>query len=182
MPKIHEMLTSNFLKKEDVGTGVLLTVEGCIQKNVAKEGADPEMKWCLTFSDCDKPMVLNSTNIQLCKNIFDSDDTDHWVGKKVVLYTDPNVSFGGKLVGGIRVRKPKSSAVAAPGNGHGRDATIDALKAQLAALTASQAPAPALPVPPTTSEPLTDDDIPFAWLMPLVAPMVGLLGLGVLFA
>lgn len=134
MPKIHEMLTSNFLKKEDVGTGVLLTVEGCIQKNVAKEGADPEMKWCLTFSDCDKPMVLNSTNIQLCKNIFDSDDTDHWVGKKVVLYTDPNVSFGGKLVGGIRVRKPKSSAVAAPA-ASSRDAEMEALKAQLAALT-----------------------------------------------
>lgn len=32
------------------------------------------------------------------------------------------------------------------------------------------------------SAPLTEDDIPFAWMMPLVAPMVGLIGLGVLFA
>jgi hypothetical protein len=110
MPKIHQMLESKFLKKEDVGAGVLLTVVGVVQKNVAKEGADPELKWCLLFKEEQKPLVLNSTNIQLCEQVFGSDDTDHWTGKRIVLYTDPNVSFGGKIVGGIRVRKPKPSA------------------------------------------------------------------------
>lgn len=116
MPKIHEMLESKFLKKEDVGAGVLLKIESVVQRNVAKEGAEPEMKWCLTFSDADKPLVLNSTNIQLCQQVFGSDDTDHWIGKQIVLYTDPNVSFQGKVIGGIRVRKPKlrTPPVAAP--------------------------------------------------------------------
>jgi hypothetical protein len=108
------MRESKFLKKEDVGAGALMTVESCEQHNVAKEGAEAEMKWCLTFAEGDKPLVLNSTNIQLCARIFASDDTDDWAGKKIVLYTDPNVSYAGKIVGGIRVRAPKVRAAAAP--------------------------------------------------------------------
>lgn len=190
MPKIHEMLESKFLKKEDVGPGVLLAVEGCVQKNVAQQGADPEMKWCLTFADCDKPLVLNSTNIQLCKIIFESDDTDHWIGKKIVLYTDPNVSYGGKIVGGIRVRKPKGAAaspVTAPVAVAAKDAEIEALKRQLAEAKGFGAEIPPAGAPVTVAhEPLTTeidaDEIPFAWLVPFVLPLVGLIGLGITFA
>ena len=113
MPKIHEMLESKFLKKEDVGAGVLYTINAVVQKNVAKEGADPEYKWAMCFEQNDKPLVLNSTNIQLCQAVFGSDDTDDWLGKQIVLYTDPNVSFQGKVIGGIRVRKPKARPAAA---------------------------------------------------------------------
>ena len=106
MPRIGEMIESKFLKKEDVGgeRGVLVTISGCQQANVAMQGADPEMKWTLAFAELDKPMVLNSTNIHMCAKACGSDNTDDWMGKKVVLYEDPNVSFGGKLVGGIRIR------------------------------------------------------------------------------
>jgi len=114
MPKISEMRESKFLKKEDVGRGALGTIESCVQMNVAMEGAGQELKWCLTFDEMEKPLVLNSTNIQLCAHICGSEDTDHWIGKRVVLYTDPNVSYQGKLIGGIRVRAPKPSAVVAP--------------------------------------------------------------------
>lgn len=131
MPKTSEMRESKFMKKEDVGAGALMTIESIGPHNVAKEGAPPENKWCLVFAEADKPLVLNSTNIQLCERIFGSDDTDDWVGKKIVLYTDPNVSYQGKVIGGIRVRAPKKSAVA-------------------------PTPAPAPPV-----EELNDDDIPF---------------------
>lgn len=169
MPKINEMLESKFLKKEDVGNGVLMTVEACVQKNVAQQGADPEMKWCLTFADCDKPLVLNSTNIQLCKMIFESDDTDHWLGKKLVLYTDPNVSYAGKIVGGIRVRKPKTAAGAAAPVTAAKDAEIEALKRQLAEaqhgfgapIATAAAPAQAaIAHAPLTTE-IDADDIPF---------------------
>ena len=112
MPKIHEMKESKFLKKEDVGTGLLLTVNGVGQENVAKQGADPEMKWVLHFEESDKPLVLNQINIQIAAQVFGSEDTDDWTGKRLVLYTDPNVSFGGKVVGGIRVRAPKKTAPA----------------------------------------------------------------------
>lgn len=112
MPKISEMRESKFLKKDDVGRGTLATISGCQQHNVAMEGASPEHKWCLSFHELDKPLVLNSTNIQLCAQICGSEDTDDWSGKKIVLYTDPNVSYAGKLIGGIRVRAPKPSTAA----------------------------------------------------------------------
>lgn len=114
MPKISQMLESKFLKKDDVAKPMLVTVRTVEQRNVAQQGADPEMKWCLTFTDEDKPLVLNSTNIQLCQRIFESDDTDHWLNKRLVLYVDPNVSYAGKIVGGIRVRKPKSTVPPPP--------------------------------------------------------------------
>lgn len=114
MPRTSEMRESKFIKQSDVDGGVLWTVSGCERHNVAKEGADPEFKWCLTFEEIDKPLVLNSTNIQLCERAFGSDDTDQWVGKKLVLYVDPNVSYGGKVTGGVRVRAPKKPATAKP--------------------------------------------------------------------
>lgn len=140
MPKTSEMRESKFLKKEDVGAGALMTVSSCEQYNVAKEGAPPEHKWCLTFEESDKPLVLNSTNIQLCERIFGSDDTDAWIGKKIVLYTDPNVSYQGKVIGGIRVRAQR-------------------VKPQPVAVNAPRVVVPA-PVAAPVSE-LTDDDIPF---------------------
>ncbi len=113
MPKISEMRESKFLKKEDVGRGTLATITKCDQMNVAMEGAGQELKWCLHFRELEKPLVLNSTNIQLCAQICGSEDTDDWTGKAIVLYTDPNVSYAGKLVGGIRVRKSKAAPVLA---------------------------------------------------------------------
>jgi hypothetical protein len=44
--------------------------------------------------------------------VFNSEDTDDWTGKKIVLYNDPNVSYAGKIIGGIRVRAPKVKAAA----------------------------------------------------------------------
>jgi hypothetical protein len=108
MPKTSEMKSSKFLKRDDVGVGALGTIVGVEQHNVAKEGAPEELKWCLVLAEFDKPLVLNSTNIQLIEAITGSDDTDGWKGKQVVLYDDPTVSFGGKITGGIRIRAPRN--------------------------------------------------------------------------
>lgn len=106
MPKISEMMSSKFLKKDDVGEdGVVCTIAGVSQENVAKEGADPEIKWCLHLTNFDKPLVLNTTNLKLLGRATGSDNTDDWEGKKVILYDDPSVQFKGEMKGGIRVRK-----------------------------------------------------------------------------
>jgi hypothetical protein len=107
---LSDLKQSKFLKKEDVEPAVLVTIRGMTQENVAKEGADPEMRTALHFDELDKPMILNSTNGQIIAKITgkETDIEMSWVGSKVVLYHDPNVSFGGKLVGGIRVRAPRT--------------------------------------------------------------------------
>lgn len=111
---VNELKSSKFLKRQDVGAGVLATIRDVVQENVAKEGAPEELRWCMHFeeSNLDKPMVLNSTNGQIIAKIAGSEESDNWIGTKIVLYDDPNVSFGGKLVGGIRVRAPKKQAQA----------------------------------------------------------------------
>ena len=114
MPKTHEMKESKFLKQADVGRGTLGTIQKVLRMNVAAEGADPELKWCMEFAEIEKPLVLNATNIALCEKICASDDTDAWIGKRIVLYVDPSISYGGKIVGGIRVRAPKPTAPKAP--------------------------------------------------------------------
>lgn len=116
MASINDLKSSKFLKREDIGPGALVTITSVHQINVAKEGAPEEMKWCLEFAELDKPMVLNSTNGQIIAGITGiSDDIENgWLGKKIVLYDDPNVTFGGKLVGGIRCRAARNQPAEKP--------------------------------------------------------------------
>jgi hypothetical protein len=110
--KIGEMKESKFLKKEDVGKGVLVTIDRIEQQDVSLENQPEEMKWIMYFKEVinnhNKGLVLNWTNIQLCAQAVSSEDTDHWPGKQIVLYLDPTISFGGKIIGGIRIRAPKT--------------------------------------------------------------------------
>lgn len=105
---------SKFLKKEDVGRGMLVTISRITEENVAQDGAEPEMKYCVWFSELDKPLVCNKTNAQLIAMATGhSEEVEHtWPGCKVVLFNDPSVAFGGKVMGGIRVRAPKLGTVA----------------------------------------------------------------------
>ena len=55
------------------------------------------------FAELEKPLILNATNIRRLAAIFGTTNTRQWKGQ-VTLYVDENVEFGGKPVGGIRVR------------------------------------------------------------------------------
>lgn len=110
--KSGSMIESKFLKKEDLNydTGNLVTVSKIDHQNVGLSDGEEDLKWCMHFKEFQKPMVLNSTNIQLATKALGTDETDDWIGKKLVIYVDDNVSFGGKLVGGIRIRRPRGQA------------------------------------------------------------------------
>lgn len=112
--KAGAMIESKFLKKEDLDyeNGNLVTIAKIEQQNVALQDSEEDLKWCMSFAEFKKPMVLNSTNIQLATKAVGTDETDDWPGQKIVLYVDDNVSFGGKLVGGIRIRKVRGAAQA----------------------------------------------------------------------
>jgi hypothetical protein len=108
MPRINEMVESKFLKKEDVEQGVLVTITAIEQHDVSMENKPTEMKWCATFNELAKPLVLNMTNMRALEAITGSDDSDHWIGRTIVLFNDPNVSYAGKITGGIRLRAPRN--------------------------------------------------------------------------
>jgi hypothetical protein len=111
VPKTSEMIESQFLKKEDVGEdGTVVTVQDVQRINVAKKGDTPEYRWTMKFREFEKPMVINSTNIKLTEKALGSDDSDDWLGKKLIVYNDPNVTFGKDLVGGIRIKAHRKAA------------------------------------------------------------------------
>lgn len=107
------MTKSSYLKRSDLGRGKLLTINRCVEETL-KGDSGPEDKWILYFDEEEKGMVLNSTNAQIIAQFSGERNSDNWHGIKVVAYDDPNVSMGGKLVGGIRVRAPKPGSVPPP--------------------------------------------------------------------
>jgi hypothetical protein len=111
MPRVSEMIVSKFLKKEDFDDDRVCTIKGVKLEDMP--GDSGEQKWVLYFREEQKGMVMNLTTIRVLEQAF-GDDTDHWVGNKVMVYVDPNVSFGGKVVGGLRLRTPKKQGTKAP--------------------------------------------------------------------
>ena len=109
MAKISDMIESKYLKQSDFPDPLIVTVSKIGKVNIAKEGDEPEHKWAVRFKEFAKPMLLNSTNIRLLEKACGSDDTDDWIGKEVIVYTDESVSFGGQVVGGLRIRKQESA-------------------------------------------------------------------------
>lgn len=108
MPRVNDMIDSKYLKQSDVPDPVIVTVGKVGKINLAKEGDPPEEKWAVRFNEFKKPMLLNSTNIKLLERACGSDDTDDWVGKEVIVYNDESVTFGGSVVGGLRIRKQQA--------------------------------------------------------------------------
>jgi hypothetical protein len=137
--RLDDMLESKFLKQSDFPQDRLLTIAGIKRENMAKEDESPEYRWTVKFVELDKPMVANSTNLKRIFRIC-GDDTDEWPGKRVVVYVDPDIEFGGKVVGGLRVRAPKNSG------------PVAAAKAAIKPVRESENPAPVDDI---------DSDLPF---------------------
>lgn len=102
------MNEGKFLKKEDFPQPALLTITGFKRENVARDDEPQEMKWVVYFQEIDRGLALNVINTQSLKIATGRESSEESIGCKVVLYNDPNVSMGGKLVGGVRVRAPRN--------------------------------------------------------------------------
>lgn len=111
MPKVNEMIVSKFLRKEDFDEDRVMTIRGVKLEDMPGDSGD--QKWVLYFREESKGMALNVTTIRVLEQAF-GDDTDQWVNNRVMVYVDPNVSFGGKVVGGLRLRTPKKGSKPPP--------------------------------------------------------------------
>lgn len=111
--RIGDMMPSKYLGKGDVqDKPLLLTIKGFQQVNLAKEGERPNMKWAMFFAEEDKPLIMNPTNLQLAAQALGTEETDQWVGRKIVAFNDPGVQYQGKLTGGVRLRAPRQNGAA----------------------------------------------------------------------
>ncbi|HUU96096.1 MAG TPA: hypothetical protein VM487_10180 [Phycisphaerae bacterium] len=93
----------------------------CVISGVAVKVYDdePEPVYFLYMEGKEKPIRLNATNTRCLIENFgappDPDDIksvgDHYRGNKIMVYVDPTVEFGGKMMGGIRIHGPKEVAI-----------------------------------------------------------------------
>jgi hypothetical protein len=111
--KIGDMIESKYLRQQDVTEETLVTIRGLKKVNVARDDEDPEYRWTIKFDEFPKPIVANVTNLKRLAKAL-GDDTDSWIGGQVVLYTDPDIEFGGNVVGGLRVRAAKNKVAKRP--------------------------------------------------------------------
>jgi|SRR6185295_554951 len=100
------MIQSKFLRKEDFDEDQVCTIKDV---RVEEMQQSSDTKWVLYFKEHAKGMVLNTTTIRVLEQAF-GDDSDMWIGQKVMVYVDPNVSFQGRVVGGLRLRGPRKGA------------------------------------------------------------------------
>lgn len=108
---------SKYLRKDDVGEdGVILTIKGFTREAVKGDDGD-EDKVVMHFEEEVRPMILNKTNSQLLASITGAKVAGDAKGKKLVVFNDPSVSFGGKITGGLRLKRipgPARAPAAAP--------------------------------------------------------------------
>ena len=101
-----EKFFGSYLKTTDVKQDVKVTIVQVEAENIGREGNE-DLKLLVFFEGLEKPMVLNKVNFETLKELTGTSETDSWLGETVILYTDPNVMFGGKRVGGLRIKPVK---------------------------------------------------------------------------
>lgn len=105
---------SKYLRGSDLldNNGNYREVNVSIERVTTEQFDGEDEKFAVHFVGKDKPMILNVTNERMLCNLFGdptSPDpaavTEQFRGKIVNLYFDPNVMFGGKRVGGLRLQE-----------------------------------------------------------------------------
>ncbi len=109
---------SQYLKSEDVDAvgEMLLTIKSVSRKEYESDDGKKEVKGELSFTETQKKLATNVTNSRTLATMFGSKDIDKtWVGKTITLYVDHNVTYGNKIVSGIRIRliDPKQDSITA---------------------------------------------------------------------
>ena len=114
---------SKYLKKEDCGEGgLIVTIKGFSHETLKGDHGD-EQKVALHFEEDVKPLILNRTNSQLLKTVTGNNIAKEAKGKQIVVYNDPTISFGDRIVGGVRIKSANTAApvAAAPVREPGTD-------------------------------------------------------------
>lgn len=105
--RASSVLGGNFIKKEDLKEGGPERLEiaevGLAEFENEKTGK-AEKKLELTFTD-ERKLTLNNGNTQVLIAAY-GDDTDLWTGRPIVAFFDPNVMFGKRKTGGVKVKVP----------------------------------------------------------------------------
>ena len=96
---------SQYLKKEDLSEPVDTELLWVKEEKVTAPGKGTKTRLVAHFDGLSKGLVLNSANCEILAGITATDDPNEWKDVALQLYVDPDVKYGGKKIGGIRIRE-----------------------------------------------------------------------------
>jgi hypothetical protein len=106
--------SGHYLKKEDLSDPVDTELLWVKEETVTAPGKDTTTRLVAYFEGLSKGLVLNAKNCETLTEITGTDNPNEWKDVAVQLYVDPDVTYGGKKIGGIRIRKPAPVSVPVP--------------------------------------------------------------------
>lgn len=127
MPSIDALAPGRYLKKAQLERPRLATIKTIRTENVAPENRQPSLKPVVYFQEFEEGVPAGAQTRESLKEALGTQEVTEMIGRKVVIYVNPDIMYGGQRVGGIRFRAPKprpeaqgipaSSAPAAPPQG-----------------------------------------------------------------
>ena len=116
MGKSYKKFVGNakYLKKEDIPSPINTSILWTKEEEVTAPGKGTETRLVLYFDGLKKGLVLNTANAEALAEITGTDEYEQWSDVPIELYVDPDVKYGGKKIGGIRIRKPTLVQVQVP--------------------------------------------------------------------
>jgi hypothetical protein len=117
-------LSGKYLGKGDFPEPTRVVIREWQEEMVGAQNGPKTKKAIMYFQGYDKGMVLNKTNIKRLIQIFGTDDDTQFIGKAIVVKSDPTIEYQGELVGGLRfmpVPRKSASEPAVPERRPGED-------------------------------------------------------------
>jgi len=111
----NDLLPGKLFGVADVEDGpIQVTIKGFAKGTLGgKDGAEAEPASFITFADTDRRLVVKPHTVENLTEMFGGSKSAA-IGQVVEMYKDPNVKYGGKKVGGLRLRKPTTTDGKAP--------------------------------------------------------------------
>ena len=114
--KTNDVFPSKYLKAEDDifdGGEVNVTIKSVELETLSSRDKGDERKPVMYFKEHEKGLILNKTNWGVCEKLFNSNESDDWIGERVSLITLEVDAFG-DVVKAIRIKsqKPKMDKAA----------------------------------------------------------------------
>jgi hypothetical protein len=109
--KRNDALPGKYLAKEDFETPTQVQIMGVEMEDVEGDHGT-ERKPVLYINGNNRGMILNGTNWDKIVELTNEPDSDNWKDLAIEIYHDPDVMFGRKKVGGIRVRQSADGTAA----------------------------------------------------------------------
>lgn len=105
MADYETLYPGRFLKKECLAAPKVIRIVAVTTAELENEKGRMEQKVTVKYkaADGDGEIVWCKSNAALTAFALGTREYDQWVGKLITIANDPNIKFGGKKVGGIRV-------------------------------------------------------------------------------